>query len=200
MARASKFAGALSGTGDEAGQLTGDHGIGRPLFLKGSVPPFCHWRVRLIHEYWSLKRRDGGDLPGYQDINLGEMPDLVPYVWLIDVAHRPMRFRFHTIGSVLVTWAGEDNTGKWFDEVWPTYDPAVFVEVVERRQPSWTRGPSAFRPERRDYEIERVRLPLARDGKTVDMILALSVFFDRDGREIVPRRNDAWSGAVDTPV
>jgi hypothetical protein len=27
-------------------------------------------------------------------------------------------------------------------------------------------------------------LPLARDGKTVDMILSLTIFFDKEGKEI----------------
>ena len=90
------------------------------------------------------------------------------------------------LGSLAPTaYAGEDNTGRWFDERWPDYDPSVFIQVVESRQPSWARGPSKMRPEKDYYEIERVRLPLASDGETVDMIMALTVFFDSKGDEIL---------------
>jgi hypothetical protein len=41
-----------------------------------------------------------------------------------------------------------------------------------------------MRPDKDYYELERVRLPLASDGQTVDMILSLTVFFDSNGNEI----------------
>jgi 4-hydroxyphenylpyruvate dioxygenase-like putative hemolysin len=57
--------------------------------------------------------------------------------------------------------------------------------VVETGKPSWSRGLSKMRPEKNYYELERVRLPLASDGKTVDIILSLTVFFDSEGNEIL---------------
>jgi hypothetical protein len=183
---------------NEPGRIAGPDGSVQSSSQSEPVPPNCHWRVRLIHDYWRLKQAerlrhaDGGGLPAYQEFDLREVSGLVPYIWLIDVAPGPMRFRFHSVGEVIAKWAGEDNSGRWFDEIWPTYDPVVFIEVVKSRQPSWCRGPSTFRPARREYEIERVRLPLASDGTKVDMILALSVFYDREGREILPGENK-WS-------
>lgn len=177
---------------NEPGRVSGPDGLVRPLSENGPVPVTCHWRIRLIHDYWRLKQierltttKDGG-LPGLRDIDLQEISQVAPYVWLIDVAPDAMRFRFHSVGEVIKIWAGEDNTGRWFDEIWPTYDPIAFIDVALSRRPSWCRGPSGFRPERREHEIERVRLPLATDGTTVDMILALSVFYNKDGREILP--------------
>jgi hypothetical protein len=41
-----------------------------------------------------------------------------------------------------------------------------------------------MRPYKEYRELDRVRMPLARDGKTVDMILCLTVFFDKEGKEI----------------
>ena len=114
-----------------------------------------------------------------------DIPRLLANVWLIDVARDPLRFRFRLIGTAVVEYAGEDNTGNWFDEVMPDFDPRVFVDVVETGEPSWSRSPSRMRPYKQYRELERVRLPLASDGKTVDMILCLTVFFDKTGREIV---------------
>jgi len=70
------------------------------------------------------------------------------------------------------------------DEKWPNFENSVFTEIAKSGQPSWYRGPSKLRPEKDYYELERVRLPLARNGKLIDMILALTVFFDSHGNEI----------------
>ena len=96
----------------------------------------------------------------------------------------PYRFRFRLVGTLIVNYAGEDNTGKWFDERLPDFDPSVFIDLVETGKPSWSRGRSKMRPEKNYYELERVRLPLATDAKIVDMILSLTVFFDSGGNEI----------------
>jgi len=185
---------------NEPGRVSGPDGSAQSPSEILPVPHGCHWRVLLVHDYWRLKQidrltkaKDGG-LPGFQDIDLHEISEIAPYIWLIDVARNPMRFRFRMVGEVIKLWAGEDNTGRWFDEIWPTYDPVPFVDVVESRRPSWCRGASTFRPERREHEIERVRLPLASNGTTVDMILALSVFYSKEGREILPGddKRPAW--------
>jgi hypothetical protein len=149
------------------------------------IPQDCHPKVRQIVEYWRKIHPDDGVLPGRQHLDPIDIPRLLANVWLIDVARDPLRFRFRLIGTAVVEYAGEDNTGNWFDEVMPEFDPRVFVDVVESREPSWSRSPSRMRPYKQYRELERVRLPLASDGKTVDMILCLTVFFDETGREIV---------------
>lgn len=185
MKRKSLLAAVLSKACDEAELSTASHAVRLRSAPRPPIRPYCHWRLQVIYDYWKYKRPNKADLPGYQHIDLRDIPNIESYVWIIDVVHNPMRFRFHRIGAAIVMWAGEDNTGRWFDDVWPAYDPAVFAEVVESRRPSWTRGPSTFRPERYGCEIERIRLPLAHNGKIVDSILALSVFFDRQGCEIL---------------
>ena len=149
------------------------------------IPEECHPKVRALFDYWrSVHPREGG-LPGRQHIDPIDIPHLLPNVWLIDVKRNPYRFRFRLVGTLIVNYAGEDNTGKWFDERLPDFDPSVFIDVVETGKPSWSRGRSKMRPEKDYYELERVRLPLASDGRTVDMILSLTVFFDSEGREIL---------------
>ena len=148
------------------------------------IPEDCHPKVRAIYDYWRSVHPKGGVLPGRQHIDPVDIPLLLPNVWLIDVYRDPYRFRFRLMGTLVVDYAGEDNTGKWFDDRLPSFDPSVFIDVVETGRPSWARGRSKMRPEKNYYELERVRLPLAKDGKTVDMILSLTVFFDSEGNEI----------------
>ncbi|MPY73113.1 MAG: PAS domain-containing protein [Alphaproteobacteria bacterium] len=148
------------------------------------IPEDCHPKVRALFDYWrSVHPKDGG-LPGRQHIDPIDIPHLLPNIWLIDVRRNPYRFRFRLVGTLIVNYAGEDNTGKWFDERLPDFDPGVFIDLVETGKPSWSRGRSKMRPEKNYYELERVRLPLATDAKIVDMILSLTVFFDSGGSEI----------------
>lgn len=147
------------------------------------IPDTCHPKVKALVDYWLSIHPESG-LPGRQHFDPRDIPSLLSNVWLIDVVRSPLRFRFRLFGTRIVDYAGEDNTGKWVDEKWPDFDAEVFETVIETKQPSWSRGPSGFRPEKDYYELERVRLPLARDGEAVDMIVALTVFFDRDGKEI----------------
>ena len=148
------------------------------------VPDDCHPKIQAILDYWQ-SCRPGADLPGRQHLDPIDIPTLLPNIWLIDVAHDPMRFRMRLVGTRVVAYAGEDNTGRWIDEKWPDYNDTPYRQVVERREPSWWRGASQFRPERSYVELERVRLPLARDGETVDMILCLTIFYDQHGKEIL---------------
>jgi hypothetical protein len=148
------------------------------------VPDDCHPKIRELVDYWKAVRPAGG-LPGRRHLDPAALPHLLPNIWLIDVAREPLRFRMRLLGSRITDYAGEDNTGVWFDERWPDFDPLALVKVVKLGEPSWWRGQSLLRPEKNYYELERVRLPLAADGKTVDMILSLTVFFDKDGKEIL---------------
>lgn len=148
------------------------------------IPDTCHPKVKKLVEYWR-SIHPGKGLPGRQHFDPGDVPSLLSNIWLVDVFHEPLRFRFRLLGTRIVEYAGEDNTGKWIHERWPGFDLNVYRQVVDTKQPNWSRGPSKFRPEKDYYELERVRLPLASDGETVDMILVLTLFFDRNGKEIL---------------
>lgn len=151
------------------------------------LPDDCHPKIRAIFDYWRSIHPDGpsGALPGRQHFDPVDIPNLLPNVWLIDVVPDIIRFRMRLVGTRVVAYAGEDSTGLWIDEKWPDFNDAIYRRLVETRQPSWWRGPSQFRPEKSYFELERVRLPLARDSETVDMILCLTIFYDQEGKEIL---------------
>jgi hypothetical protein len=148
------------------------------------VPDDCHPAIRAIYQYWR-SIHPGTGLPGRQHVDPVDIPHLLSNLWLLDVVRSPVRFRMRLVGTRVVAYAGKDNTGKWIDEKWPDYNDAIYRRIVETGQPSWWRGPSQFRPDKTYFELERVRLPLARDGETVDMILCLTMFYDRAGQEIL---------------
>lgn len=143
-----------------------------------------HPRIKRIHDYW--RNLTFGDvLPGRQHLDPCELADLLPHIWILDVARDPMRFRYRLIGTTITELAGADNTGKWLDEVHPECRPGhptfeAYRSVAETRKIDWRRGRPFFNHSKRYPELERILLPLATDGKNVDMILGLTVFSRRD--------------------
>ncbi len=156
---------------------------GSAELVNSVLPESCHPKIRQLADYW-LTIHPGDALPGRQHFNPTDIPSLLPNLWLVDIQNDPMRFRFRLLGTRVVDYAGEDNTGCWVDEKWPGFDARAFVEIATSDKPSWYRGPSKLRPEKDYYELERVRFPLAQDGTRVDMILALTIFFNQHSKEI----------------
>lgn len=69
-------------------------------------------------------------------------------------------------------WVGDRLSGARLSGV-----HSYLMDVVESRKPNWRRGKSLIRFEKDYAELERLYLPLASDGETVDMILAITVFY-----------------------
>jgi PAS domain len=130
-------------------------------------------KLRQLYTYWRSKAANGR-LPSRADIDPIEIPQILPYVFLVDVEHGPLRFRFRLVGTQICTWSGRDVTGMYVDD--PAYGPRgpevirQYAEVVARGMAFYIEQP-APRPERDYIFYDRIVLPLARDGRTVDMLL-----------------------------
>ena len=137
--------------------------------------------IRAHHEllaYWTGKKALGL-LPGRADIDPGDLKRLLPTVSLIDVRRsggpsRAFEYRLRLAGTGLYRIYGGEITGKGLDEVYPGEVGAQWRReldaVVADRKPavgvhsfSW-RGASHL-------STMWMRLPLASDGREVDMIL-----------------------------
>jgi hypothetical protein len=129
-------------------------------------------KLRQLYAYWQGKA--AARLPARTDIDPADMPALLPYLFMIDVEPVPRRFRFRLIGTQVCTWAGRDVTGMYLDD--PAYGARgadimrQYDEVVERGVPFYTEQPAA-RPERDYVFYERLVLPLATDGRAIDILL-----------------------------
>ena len=143
------------------------------------LPADCAPEVREIVEYW-LRIRPPHALPGRQHFDPVDIPHLLSNVWLIDVGGSPMRFSFRLVGTGVVEYFGGDPTGRLLSDVFDRFEQTVaykdFCRVVEERRPRWRRGTPVLFHLDKFSRIERVYLPLARNGEDVDMILCLSVF------------------------
>src|SRR3954469_8028792 len=155
---------------------------GRIIFPAEARDP----RFRAFFDYWLSKAPDGR-LPGRQHIDPLEMRRFLPYILLLDVVREQgrYRFRYRLIGTHVVELHGFSRIGEYVDDYAlaahykNTFYPEMSI-VTERHQP-----PFAIRKTPVNQEnftgYHRLKLPLAADGETVDMIIGLHIGVRPDG-------------------
>jgi len=159
-----------------------------PAEYDTTMPPAAwHPKTRRVHDYWR-KIHPEKNLPGRQHFDPLDIADLMPQIWLVDVHHAPMRLRYRLVGTKATAIFREELTGCWFHEAHPEFVPgaahyADYAFVAESGQPICSRGKPILNYEPNFTKRERLILPLARDGRHVDMMLCMMVIFGRDGRE-----------------
>jgi hypothetical protein len=146
----------------------------------GPLPAACDARIATLFHYWQMKRPAPDALPGRQHIWLRDITGLLRSIWLCDVERMPLRFRYRLIGSTISYEMSRDFTGAWLDEAHegfmlsPAY--ADFLQAVETRRGAYYKGAPLFHLQKDYLWMERLLLPLARDGREVDMILGITVY------------------------
>jgi len=153
--------------------------------LTDAPPLAADKRIRLLHEHWLGLHPAPGVLPGRQHFDPADVPSLLPYLWLADVQRAPLRFRYRLLGTEHTHVFGRDYAGHWLDETHPQIEASPgyrqYLAAIQEGRVGYRRGHTLFSPALpREYRwIERLLLPLARDGKTVDMLLAMSLYHPR---------------------
>ncbi len=152
-------------------------------------------RHRRAFAYWRSKA-PAERLPGRRDIDPLEMPDLLPRLTLIDVVWegdgegKRLRLRCRLIGTEVVARFGRDITGLYAEEAYPEEYLAKALEtyggIIESRRPYLSRHRIPI-ADRDHAEYDRLIMPLAADGDTVDMFL-ICFAFDVRGSD--------WSGTA----
>jgi hypothetical protein len=131
--------------------------------------------------YWLSKRPPGVGadwLPGRQHIDPAEIPARqLSQVLLFDVVPgEPRRFRFRVAGTAFAALAGRDVTGLHYDEIAPPDRIAMVTAglnlAVDRAAPVFLEGRLTL-PSQEYFWVRRIGLPLAQDGRHVDMVLGL---------------------------
>jgi hypothetical protein len=151
----------------------------------GCVLPACDPRVAELHAYWRRLFVASDLLPARRHFDPTAVPRLLRWIWLVEVERHPLRFRYRLVGTEHVTTLGRDATGAYLDEVHPRFARssahALFAAAAERGEVGFYQGPPVYFIERDHWAIERLILPLAHDGRGVDMLLGITVFVRRDG-------------------
>lgn len=149
------------------------------------LPTDCDARTRRLCAYWQSIRPGTDRLPGRRNFEPTDLPELLRWLWLMDVVRPPPRFRCRLFGTGHREIIGRDFTGNWLDEAFPHFAAsrthADFVAALSG-EPCWYRGAADYITTKGYIGIERLVLPLAADGATVDMLLGLTLYTREDGR------------------
>jgi hypothetical protein len=159
-----------------------------PSWVRAIDTTDFHPSARRLLVHWQQIHPPHG-LPGRQHFDPATVPDLLPNIRLVEVHRDPLRFRYRLLGSRVDIVHGRNMTNQWLDEAHggDRKGQALlddYCRVVETGQPTWRRGTPHVVPEPECVTVEVLRLPLARDGSTIDMLLCLNLYFSADGREV----------------
>jgi len=145
-----------------------------------AIPADCDPRIATVFRYWQRRQPASGVLPGRQHVWPADLSDLLRHVWLCDVQREPLRFRYRLLGTMIAHVVGRDQTGEWLDEVHENFTASAayadFVSAIETGAGVYYKGRPLFHLDKDYVGMERLLLPLARNGRDVDMILGITLY------------------------
>lgn len=154
------------------------------MVSSAAVPPDCDARIARVLGYWRSIHPAPDRLPGRQHVEPTLLSDVLRWIWLVDVQRAPMRFRYRLVGTGHREVIGKDLTGRWIDEAFPDFPRmqgyADFLAVAGG-EPSYCRRRPEFPVGEKYVSMERLLLPLARDGVSVEMMLGVTLYTRADG-------------------
>jgi hypothetical protein len=142
-------------------------------------PRGCHPKILEAYDYW-LQIHPPEGLPGRQHFEPTEVPGLLRHLRILELDGDPPRFKVRVIGTQYGERLGRDATGRYLDELFEGFSGSAFhralMGIVVNKRPVWRRGPLQWFCREQFSHVERIHLPLARDGSTVDMVLTVCVY------------------------
>jgi hypothetical protein len=151
------------------------------------LPPTAHPAIREAYDYWLAARPVPDRLPGRRNLDPLDIPRLLPHVWLVDVENGdPVVFRYRIVGTAIDRAMERTLAGRRMHEVSPDFytRPEVcgpYLTLLQSCQPSYRKGLPLFAHNQQYSELERLLMPLATDGNTVDMLFCITLFYLPDG-------------------
>jgi hypothetical protein len=141
------------------------------------IPADCHPKIRQLLDYWQARHPAEHVLPGRQHIDPTAIASLLPQLFLVDVERDPLRFKYRLVGTDYVQMMGRDLTGEYLSLVHPGFSGPIlqhYLNAVDQHWPGYRKGPVMFANAKKDYlTVERLIVPLARNGVDVDMIMGV---------------------------
>ena len=144
------------------------------------IPHDADPRIFDTYEYWRRIRDEIGCLPSRHDIDPLDLPAPIwPNLILSDLIAEPFSVLNRLVGTAVVEMDGFDSTGMRIEETIPRRKIedvlTDYRTVAVRRHPHFRRIGLYDERLRNDIDVERLHLPLATDGETVDKILTVFI-------------------------
>jgi len=155
------------------------------------LPDDCASKIRALFEYWQSIHPESG-LPGRCHFDPVDVPSLLSSIWMVDVERAPLRFRFRLVGTEIVKVTDHDHTGRWLNEVYPGFPTSkafgFYRDCALEARPAYRKGKVPARSGRKTIEAEQLTLPLAANGRDVDILLIITLYAD------LPLSERPWDG------
>lgn len=131
-----------------------------------------HPVLEALFRFWSGKKAALGHLPSRRDISPSEIKKLLPHIAIADVIDDGEDFRFRVCGTMISEGAGVELTGKSWQSFTGTENIiARSRHLVETAEPYYITNQRAHWAPKDFQHYTVLALPLASDGKAVDMVL-----------------------------
>ncbi|MDA1098677.1 MAG: PAS domain-containing protein [Proteobacteria bacterium] len=151
-------------------------------FEFSELPEDCAPEIARLFDYWRSIHPDAG-LPGRRHFDPVDIPRLLPNIWLLDVYRQPLRFRVRLSGMAINEFTGLDRTGEWCDELCGDREDTDALlcksACVLHGKPLYRTRKVISNPGQTNAMAEILHLPLASNGRDVDMLLNMTQYLNR---------------------
>lgn len=136
--------------------------------------------IALVYGHWRDLLGPDGRLPALRDLDLDRIKSTLPQLWLLGVEYGPVRFRYRVIGESIYRMAARqihvgDVIADTVAREGREHIQGRLLRMVETREPDHYAGSPYARHTSEVIRIERIAVPFAADGRTVDRILNCTV-------------------------
>ena len=147
-------------------------------YLRPSPIRFDDGNYQICYKYW-LRLKGERWAPAWREWDWNELPPaLIPYFIVVDVQYDPLDFIYRFWGTSNMDMHGIDMTGMSVNDIRaePTRKQTIqqYTETLECRQALGTSTAIQINADDPVYESISLRMPMSRDGKTIDMIVSFA--------------------------
>ncbi len=132
-----------------------------------------------LYQYW-LEKKQNKIAPTRDNIDPIDFPNLLPYIFLVDVKWNPTIYSMRLVGDHIAKEIGRDCKGLTLDQIFKDKQHVEITLADYNRaaiycQPVFSMFKSGLI--NKDFNAyNRLLLPLSQDGKCVNMLLGITIF------------------------
>lgn len=149
--------------------------------------PFTNELIHAFADYMEALRSER-DCVHLSDVNLMDIHQLAPNIYILDINHETDEWVFRFMGTKLVRDFGQDLTGKDLHSViqGDTKDTILdtITRVLDKKKPVWSKITATSVPDNKAYNsqpktvaYERVAYPLFGDTDRAEHIIGLAIIY-----------------------
>lgn len=135
-------------------------------------------KLQRLYAYWQELHGDGC-IPSRRDIDPVDIPDLLANIFLLDVVGDAEDFVFRLAGTLVEDAFSMSLRGKSIAEIQRRAGTEIpvahHIEVARGGGPRYREGEMRVAG-REHWKIQRLLLPLASDGQTIDVLIGGAIF------------------------